>query len=155
MKSRRWHEGSSRLHKRCKGERRQDLLPRRELLRCLSAKAQPILCRLGRGPQPTCLPHAPFPAGTDPSQRTLSGESPLGEKNQHSCRRNTCHLLTLIVVWKDNQQISDTWENQQHEREVPRLTRQTAHVGGKRDNSGNRRGVKKTTTGRKVHSLKQ
>ena len=33
-------------------------------------------------------------------------------------------------------------ENQQHEKEVPRLTR-SADLGGKRDNSGNRREVKK------------
>lgn len=44
-------------------------------------------------------------------------------------------------------------QNQQHEEAVPRLTR-TADLGGKRDNSGNRRGVKKNTA-REVHWLKQ
>ena len=47
-------------------------------------------------------------------------------------------------------------ENQQHEKEVPRLTR-SADLGGKRDNSGNRREVKKKkkNTVRDVHLLKQ
>lgn len=136
-----WPCGSSRLHKRYKGERRRkDFLPRREIaevLHCLSRV--PFTLTVGAGSTAAFCPMPwllcwDVPLTKDPFRRNVFWET-----SQHNCRRKICPLLTLITVWRGNQRVSDTWGEQQHEREVPRLTRRAADLRGQRDNLGNRR----------------
>lgn len=69
----------------------------------------------------------------------------LGKPIKHNHRRNACQLSQSSKCEGAENKYQLFVENQQHEKEVPRLTR-SADLGGKRDNSGNRREVKKKKT---------
>lgn len=148
--------GGSRLHERYWGEGRTFFREGSHCSSSLPKHRPPYFIRWGGVLSPPACPRPHALLGHTPSQRSLSGERPFGETNQYNCRRNTFQLPTPITVWKGDRRMSDVCGKPTMEREIPRLTKGTADLGGGRDDLGNRREVKSNkTTKRDVHSLKR